>query len=167
MVPKKGTKLEVESVEGEEREKCHFDFGFGFVFRRQSKGTWLPDDYGRIFRLYVFGPLGFWTMAPLRCAAKFDPFLSLDCAPPALHPGAIQGKEGIKFCHLATLGGGAQYKCLFTVGEPRQIVFHPPTNRIPPKDFQDSVSLSCSCRLHLRRRPSRRAISVKRDRRLY
>ena len=24
-------------------------------------------------------------------------------APLALHPGAIQGKEGIKFCHLATL----------------------------------------------------------------
>ena len=24
-------------------------------------------------------------------------------APHALHPGAIQGKEGIKFCHLATL----------------------------------------------------------------
>ena len=23
--------------------------------------------------------------------------------PHALHPGAIQGKEGIKFCHLATL----------------------------------------------------------------
>ena len=32
--------------------------------------------------------------------AKFDPFLSL--RPHALHPGAIQGKEGIKFCHLAT-----------------------------------------------------------------
>ena len=29
---------------------------------------------------YVFGPLGFWTMAPLRYAAKFDAFLSLDCA---------------------------------------------------------------------------------------
>ena len=42
-------------------------------------------------------------MALLRYAAKFDPFLSLDCAPHALHPGAIQGKEGIKFCHLATL----------------------------------------------------------------
>ena len=42
-------------------------------------------------------------MAPLRYAAKYDPFLSLDCAPSALHPGAIQGKEGIKFCHLATL----------------------------------------------------------------
>ena len=28
-----------------------------------------------------FGPWGFWTMAPLRCAAKFDPFLSLDRAP--------------------------------------------------------------------------------------
>ena len=32
-------------------------------------------------------------MAPLRYTAKFDPFLSLDCAP-ALHPGTIQGKEG-------------------------------------------------------------------------
>ena len=32
-------------------------------------------------------------MAPLRYAAKLDPFLW----------GAIQGKEGIKFCHLATL----------------------------------------------------------------
>ena len=27
-------------------------------------------------------------------------------APHALHPGAIQGKEGIKFCHLATLKPG-------------------------------------------------------------
>ena len=44
-----------------------------------------------------------WTMAPLRCAAIFDPFLSLDCA--SLHPGAIQGKEGIKLCYLATLEG--------------------------------------------------------------
>ena len=34
----------------------------------------------KIFRLYVFGPSGFWTMAPLHYAAKFDPFLSLDCA---------------------------------------------------------------------------------------
>ena len=29
---------------------------------------------------YVFGPSGFWSMAPLRYAAKFDPLLSLDCA---------------------------------------------------------------------------------------
>ena len=42
-------------------------------------------------------------MAPLCYAAKFDPFLSLYCAPFAFHPGAIQGKEGISFCHLATL----------------------------------------------------------------
>ena len=40
-----------------------------------------PDGYNRIFRSYVFGPSGFWTMAPLRYAAKFDPFISLDCAP--------------------------------------------------------------------------------------
>ena len=41
----------------------------------------------------VFGPSGFWTIAPLHYA---------------LLPGTIQGKEGIKFCHLATLnlGGG-------------------------------------------------------------
>ena len=30
---------------------------------------------------YVFGPSGFWNMAPLRYAAKVDPFLFLDCAP--------------------------------------------------------------------------------------
>ena len=35
----------------------------------------------RFLESYVFGPSGFWTMAPLRYAAKFDPFLSLDCAP--------------------------------------------------------------------------------------
>ena len=46
-------------------------------------------------------------MAPLRYAAKFDPVLSLDCAPHALHPGTIQGKEGIKFCHLATIVCGS------------------------------------------------------------
>ena len=28
----------------------------------------------------MFGPSGFWTMALLRYAAKYDPFLSLDCA---------------------------------------------------------------------------------------
>ena len=45
------------------------------------------------------------TTALLRYPAKFDPFLSLDCAPtaPTLHHATIQGKEGIKFCHLATL----------------------------------------------------------------
>ena len=34
--------------------------------------------------------------------------LSLDCAPSALHPGALQGKEGINFCHLATLEEAAR-----------------------------------------------------------
>ena len=41
---------------------------------------WLPDGYSQIFRLYVFGPSGFWTMALLRYTANFDPLLSLDCA---------------------------------------------------------------------------------------
>ena len=42
--------------------------------------AWLPDGNSQIFRSYVFGPSGFWTMALLRYAARFDPFLSLDCA---------------------------------------------------------------------------------------
>ena len=46
-------------------------------------------------------------MAPLRYAAKFDPLPFLGLRPQAIHPGAIQGKEGIKFCHLATLIPGA------------------------------------------------------------
>ena len=40
--------------------------------------SWLLDGYSQILRLYVFGPSGIWTIAPLRYAAKF--------------------------CHLATLG---------------------------------------------------------------
>ena len=40
-------------------------------------------------------------MAPLCYAAKFDPFLSLDCA--RVDSVGAQGKEGIKFCYLATL----------------------------------------------------------------
>ena len=40
----------------------------------------LPDGYSHIFRLHVFDPSGFWTMAPQRYAAKFDPILSLHCA---------------------------------------------------------------------------------------
>ena len=48
--------------------------------RAKKLKAWLPDGYSRIFKLYVFGPSDFWTMAPLRYAAKFDPFLSLDCA---------------------------------------------------------------------------------------
>ena len=31
----------------------------------------LPDGDSQIISLYVLGPLGFWTMAPLRSAAKF------------------------------------------------------------------------------------------------
>ena len=42
--------------------------------------------------------------------AKFDPFLSLSVPPHTLHPGAIQGKEGIKFCYLATLEEGDTYR---------------------------------------------------------
>ena len=63
----------------------------------------MPDGYSQIFRLRVFGPFGllYYGSATLRRKIKSLPFLGL--RPHALHPGAIQGKEGIKFCHLATL----------------------------------------------------------------
>ena len=57
----------------------------------------LPDGYSRIFRSYVFGPSGFWTMAPLRCAAKFDPFLSLDCAPTPSTLAQAKERKGSNF----------------------------------------------------------------------
>ena len=63
-----------------------------------SYKAWLPDCDSRILRLYVFGPLGFWTMAPLRCAAKFDPFLSLDCAPT---PSTLAQSKERKGSHFA------------------------------------------------------------------
>ena len=40
-------------------------------------------------------------LATLRCKIGSLPFLGLH--PHSLLPGTIQGKEGIKFCHLATL----------------------------------------------------------------
>ena len=47
---------------------------------------------------------GLW----LRYAAQQNVIPSFPCiAPNALHPGAIRGKEGIKFCHLATVSGKA------------------------------------------------------------
>ena len=78
------------------------------------EGHSLSDASLRIFLLHQIIPLcqmavakfldlrclalrAFRTVTRLRSTAKFDPFLSLDCAP------ALQGKEGIKFCHLSTL----------------------------------------------------------------
>ena len=58
---------------------------------------WLPDGYSQIFRWYVFGPSGFWTMAPLRYAAKFDPFLSLDCAPTPSTLAQSKERKGSNF----------------------------------------------------------------------
>ena len=42
-------------------------------------------------------------MAPLRYAAKFEPFLSLDCAPTPSTLAQSKERKEIKFCHLATL----------------------------------------------------------------
>ena len=67
---------------------------------------WWPDGSSQINRSSVFGPLGFWTMAPLRYVAKFDPFLSLDCA-------GVEGMAARKFCHLETLsapGSGMEFQ---------------------------------------------------------
>ena len=64
---------------------------------------WLPGGYSRIFRIVCVWPMGLldYGSATLNCKIWSLPFLGL--RPHALHPGAIQGKEGIKFCHLATM----------------------------------------------------------------
>ena len=60
--------------------------------------AWLPDGYSQIFRSYmIFGPSGFWTMAPLRYAAKFDPFLFLDCAPTPSTLAQSKERKGSNF----------------------------------------------------------------------
>ena len=46
---------------------------------------------------YVFCPSGFSTMAPLHCAAKFDPFLSLDCAPTPSTLAQSKERKGSNF----------------------------------------------------------------------
>ena len=51
----------------------------------------------RFLRSYVYGPSGFRTMAPLRYAAKFDPFLSLDCAPTPSTLAQSKERKGSNF----------------------------------------------------------------------
>ena len=68
--------------------------------------AWLSDGYSQILRSYVFGPSGSWTMAPLRYATQQNlihsfPWIAPHARARALHPGAILGKEGIKFCSVA------------------------------------------------------------------
>ena len=91
------------------RRSLHLTRGLIIGQQRRKGGwlTWLPDGDSQILRSYVFGPLfgpsGLKDngSATLHCKIWSLPFLGL--RPHALHPGAIQGKEGIKFCHLATL----------------------------------------------------------------
>ena len=54
--------------------------------------AWLPDDDSQLFRLYDFGPSGLkdYGSVTLVYTAKFDPFLSLDCA-------MVEGVEGSNF----------------------------------------------------------------------
>ena len=45
------------------------------------------------FRSYMFGPSGFWTMAPLSYAAKLDPFPSFRWIAPPTPSTLAQSKE--------------------------------------------------------------------------
>ena len=65
--------------------------------------SWLPAGYSQIFRLFVFDPSGLkdYGSASLHCKIRSIPFLGLRRG--GGHGGTIQGKKGIKFCHLATL----------------------------------------------------------------
>ena len=68
----------------------------------------MPDGYSQIFRSYVFGPLGFWTMAPLRYAAKF-------CAPTPSTLAQSKERKGSNFAiwqhRSATASRGSTARC--------------------------------------------------------
>merc|ERR1712024_217633 len=71
------------------------------VLNNQAHGCHMAiAGFFRIVWDWPFGLLDYGS-ATLRCKIRSLPFLGW--RPHALHPGAIQGKEGIKFCHLATL----------------------------------------------------------------
>ena len=83
--------LQISVCHVKDAEHTHFEnhtvYGEAIAARNTDPGrpnfkAWLPDGYSQIFRSYMFGPSGFWTMAPLCCAAKF--------------------------CHLATMVGGGE-----------------------------------------------------------
>ena len=71
----------------------------GRTFRETQVMSWLPDGYCQILICIRLSLWAWMTMAPLRCKICSLHFLGL--RPLALHPGAIQGKEGIKFCSVA------------------------------------------------------------------
>ena len=62
----------------------------------------LPDGFSQIFRSYVVGPSGLKDYGSMATLQNLTPSFPWIAPPHALHPGAIQGKEGIKFCHLPT-----------------------------------------------------------------
>ena len=68
--------------------------------------------------------------------AKFDPL-----RPHALHPGAIQGKEGIKFCHLATLRPSPSlYWQLRRRGAPEDVFHGPHFDELTTEKFATEVA---------------------------
>ena len=81
-------------------------------------GTWLPGGYSQIFRSYVFGPSGFWTMAPLRYAAKF----AVAIAPPRPSPwhNPRKGRDQIlpsgNLAQEGRDGGGEEEGCIIRGG---------------------------------------------------
>ena len=58
------------------------------------------------------------------CQMAVARFLDPKCLGNALHPGIIQAKEGIKFCHLATLTSGG--------GSTPSSAARPPSRGAPP-----------------------------------
>ena len=63
---------------------------------------WLKQDF-KIVCVSPFGLEGLWLCyAALQNLIPSFPWIATH----TLHPGAIQGKKGIKFCHLATLVPG-------------------------------------------------------------
>ena len=67
--------------------------------KRERKETWLPDGYSQILDLIILMCLALWASGLLLRYATLQNLIPGECK------GAIQGKEGTKFWHLATLEG--------------------------------------------------------------
>ena len=84
---------------------------------------------------YVFGPSGFWTMAPLRYAAKFDPFLSLDCASTPSTLAQYKERKGSNFVWSHPVSPGHNWHL--------PIMLSPPF--APLRSFRRSMTTAQDC----------------------
>ena len=85
----------------------------------------------------MFSPSSFWTMAPLRYTAKFDPFLSLDCA-------RVEGVGAQSKSHSPEARGAKHIRCknlAMTIWQPYEIIL---SSKAATKIRLDTAAAKCA-----------------------